>query len=700
MSLRQAGHADAFAVDPRSDEPGRRLDAYRAVTVAAVVALLYVAALGTKHLPPTGLAVAFFAAAPLLCVVALLVVTARARATADTALAWFGTGLLVGLGAMVLQFLAFPLVAEQGGLLGTDRQSSAALYLVFHLAAPLAAVAGALEAPARLRTPVLLAGLLLDLLVAANLVPLPELLGPTGGFTPALVTLEWVVVGVVAVCTVVWALSAGRTPASLRGWAGVALSLMAYDVALNALGAQRFSAVWWASLSLRVGSYAVLGLAAVQGALGALRDLESYATRELGRREAQLQRSLGLTSRLLTSAGDLAAAVTTADVAAVLSADALAAADGQRAVVLLPTPAGDELTPVGDTGRLSGTGGWRVPWTDLWRDAAEQAVFLDEVNGRAVELPGLGTTPFARLSSLAMLPLPAGDGRVGLLVVGSHTPAGALGREVLHGLAAQGGQAVARALAFESEREAAETLQRSLLPAGLPVGTGLAMAARYLPGERGVQVGGDWYDVVQVSRHEVALVVGDVMGKGLHAAAVMGQLRTALRALAVADPAPAAVLHGLDRLTRELDVDEIATIAYVLVDLRSATARVARAGHLPPLLVSPGCPAELVEGGGSPPLGAPATERPEHTVAMLPGSLWVLYTDGLVEDRDTGLDRGLPELVRQVGLLHGELGLDAEAIATRLLTGLSGEGSADDVALLLAGFAGASTPVETSPAGS
>jgi len=135
------------------------------------------------------------------------------------------------------------------------------------------------------------------------------------------------------------------------------------------------------------------------------------------------------------------------------------------------------------------------------------------------------------------------------------------------------------------------------------------MAVRYLPGERGVQVGGDWYDVVEVSDHEVAVVVGDAMGKGLHAAAVMGQLRTALRALAVANPAPSSVPHGLDRLTSDLDIDEIATIAYVLVDRRSGTARVARAGHLPPLLASLGLTDGLVEDGPRPRAARPRAAR-------------------------------------------------------------------------------------------
>jgi hypothetical protein len=256
-------------------------------------------------------------------------------------------------------------------------------------------------------------------------------------------------------------------------------------------------------------------------------------------------------------------------------------------------------------------------------------------------------------------------------------------RDILKGIATQGGQALRRALAFENEANAAATLQRSLLSAGLPHRDDLAMAARYVPGERGLRVGGDWYDCVAIDERLVALVVGDVMGKGLRAAAVMGQMRTAVRSLAGAEPSPAAVLTGLDRLHSMLEVDEIATVAYVLLDVESRVARIARAGHLPPILIDPEGHASLLEAGGSPPLGTPTPERVEAEVEIRPGSVLVLYTDGIVEDRVTGLD-GLEGFVDLVEQTAGRRAGDVDALATDLLLSTFASHRQDDIALLVA----------------
>lgn len=698
MTGRPAEAVDAFAVDPRSVQPNRRLDLYRTLAVATVASVLYAVALATEVLPPSGISITFFSAAPLCAAFALPILAVRSRAERDTALSWFTVGLAGALVAMVLQLISFPLVAPDGGVLGTSSQSSAALYLLFHLAPALGALAGALALPRSWRLPTLAGLVLLGFLFATDVVPMPYLLRPDGSFTGLLIAVEYVLAVVVAASAALWIVRVGRAPLPLRAWVGVALSLSVYDLAFNALGAERFTSVWWASLSLRVGTYGVLAVGSMVSLLSQLRDLEAYSDLELGRREGQLRHSLKLTSQLLTSADDLAQAVTTAEVADVLSADAMTTTGRPHAVVLLLNGQDEHLRVAtelhGHDGHPTWDGRWRVPLEGMWSTATSGPVFLDALEDRFGELPGTDGTPLLGAGSLALLPLRAGEETLGLLVVWDQLaqPWTGISREVLLGLASQGSQAIARARAFESEREAAQTLQRSLLPPSLPHLAGISLSARYLPGERGLQVGGDWYDVVEVSDHEVALVVGDVMGKGLHAAAVMGQLRTTLRALAVVDPAPTSVLNALDRLTSDLDVDEIATIVYVLLDLCTGRSRVARAGHLPPLLVTRYGPPTLIHDGSSPPLGAPVADRPSVELTVPPGSLWVLYTDGIVEDRVSGLDRGLPDLVAAVTRLSKEHRMDTESIATGLLARVEETDRPDDIALLVAGFTGIPAP--------
>ena len=183
----------------------------------------------------------------------------------------------------------------------------------------------------------------------------------------------------------------------------------------------------------------------------------------------------------------------------------------------------------------------------------------DEVRQR---FPGIADLPMGGAASLAALPIKVGGEPIGVLSVWDLRPRewSRNQRRVLAGLAAQGGQAIARAQAYEEQAAAARTLQGSLLPARLPRPERLDVAARYVAAVDGVQVGGDWYDCLVLGDERVALVVGDVMGKGLHAAAQMGQIRMAVRSLAALDPAPCAVLTALDGLNIELGVDEIVTM--------------------------------------------------------------------------------------------------------------------------------------------
>jgi anti-sigma regulatory factor (Ser/Thr protein kinase) len=186
-------------------------------------------------------------------------------------------------------------------------------------------------------------------------------------------------------------------------------------------------------------------------------------------------------------------------------------------------------------------------------------------------------------------------------------------------------------------------LQRSLLPDRLPELPGLSIAARYKPG--GADVGGDWYDAIPLDDGALGVAMGDVVGHGLGAAALMGQLRQAARAYALEGHPPGVVLDRLDRLVRGLEGAQMATLIYLVVDADLSRLRMASAGHVPPLVVEPDGGARFIVGAPDPPLGT--FERDTHrelTAELEPGSTIVLYTDGLVEQRGVSIDEGLEAL--------------------------------------------------------
>ncbi len=235
-------------------------------------------------------------------------------------------------------------------------------------------------------------------------------------------------------------------------------------------------------------------------------------------------------------------------------------------------------------------------------------------------------------------------------------------------------------LVYEREHRVAETLQRSLLPERLPEIQGLGLAARYLPAGRGAAVGGDWYDALELPDGRVALVVGDVVGHGLRAAAVMGQLRNALRAYALIDISPADIVARLGRLLGADDQEATATLLLVMLDRDSGEIAFTSAGHPPPLVLSREG-ARFLEGGRSAPVGAvePAVFREGQDVL---GEGWtlVLYTDGLVERREAPLEERLGRLTSAAGDAR-ERGL--EGLCDHLLaTMLDASERLDDVAVL------------------
>jgi PAS domain S-box-containing protein len=232
---------------------------------------------------------------------------------------------------------------------------------------------------------------------------------------------------------------------------------------------------------------------------------------------------------------------------------------------------------------------------------------------------------------------------------------------------------------YQQEHRIAETLQRSLLPERLPKVEGLELAARYLPAGQETAIGGDWYDVLERADGRVALVVGDVVGHGLRAAATMGQLRNACRAYGLVEASPAEVVARLNRLVTSGVEEAMATVLYLVLDRETGEVVFTSAGHPPPLLVAPEG-ARYLEGGRSVPVGAADSAVFREGMAVLPpGSSLLLYTDGLVERRDVPLQRRLDELALAAGAPEDDL----ERLCDRILGGVLGDPSPiDDVALL------------------
>ncbi|AWI30774.1 PAS domain S-box protein [Streptomyces sp. ICN441] len=269
------------------------------------------------------------------------------------------------------------------------------------------------------------------------------------------------------------------------------------------------------------------------------------------------------------------------------------------------------------------------------------------------------------VQSTLAVPMVAHDTVVGLAqfsrAKGSE-PFGERDRALAVELAARAAVCIDNARLYRREHERALILQRSLLPPGDPEAAGLDIACRYLPGNTATEVGGDWFDVIELPGHRTALVVGDVMGRGLRAAVAMGELRTAVRTLALLDLEPAEVLSALDEIARglgtpsgaqqasrvahksrgpELSEVYLATCVYAVYDPVTRRCTFANAGHLPPVLVEPGEEALMLDVPPGMPLGVGGEPFEEVQVELPEGALLALYTDGLVESRDHPLDEGL-----------------------------------------------------------
>jgi PAS domain S-box-containing protein len=241
--------------------------------------------------------------------------------------------------------------------------------------------------------------------------------------------------------------------------------------------------------------------------------------------------------------------------------------------------------------------------------------------------------------------------------------------------------------ARREEQKIAGELQRSLLSGALPVDSRIELAIEYRSAARGLDVGGDWYDAFWVNGSDtIALAVGDVVGRGIAAAATMGQLRSAVRALAATGLRPGALLDALDRFSRRHDVGMNTTLVYAEADLRAERVRWACAGHPPPLLVRAGADPEYLAGGRSAPIDAYVGDAPERADAdcnFKPGDTLLIYTDGLVERRDSTIDAGLERLVHEVRSRRDE---PVAALATGTFRALYDAVHPDDTCLVALRF--------------
>jgi serine/threonine-protein kinase RsbW len=256
-------------------------------------------------------------------------------------------------------------------------------------------------------------------------------------------------------------------------------------------------------------------------------------------------------------------------------------------------------------------------------------------------------------------------------------------RAFLRDLADRAGLALENARLYEQERQVARTLQRSLLAGDLPSGDKrFAVETHYQPGGRDIEVGGDWFDAYLITPDKLALVVGDVVGRGIDAATTMGQLRSAVRALSSNETGPARMLAGLDRFVERVEAARMATVAYAEVDLTSGDMTYACAGHLPLLLHEPAGWPEFLLHARSAPLGSRAgnIRRTEERRRLPPGSRLLLYTDGLIERRTRTIDKGFQILAREFSRRRDA---PTQGLTAALADTLVGREHPDDVCLLL-----------------
>jgi PAS domain S-box-containing protein len=388
---------------------------------------------------------------------------------------------------------------------------------------------------------------------------------------------------------------------------------------------------------------------------------------------------------------------------------ASAVGDGRAPASLPSLGRGPSSRPGAEGGPPVQVGGLhRYPFSSQCAQALRTAQTRTLTSGDGSGEPELGNI----VQSTLAVPMVARDTVLGLVqfsrAKGSE-PFGERDTALAEELAARAAVCIDNARLYRREHERALILQRSLLPPGNPEAAGLDIACRYLPGNTATEVGGDWFDVIELPGHRTALVVGDVMGRGLRAAVAMGELRTAVRTLALLDLEPAEVLTALDEVARGLGAETssayragtggrsrrakakeregsdllevyLATCVYAVYDAVTRRCTFANAGHLPPILLQPGERALMLDVPPGMPLGVGGEPFEEIEVQLPDGALLGLYTDGLVESRHQPLDDGLAALR---GALDGPP-RTLEDVCDHVLATLDTHHGEDDIALLMA----------------
>ncbi|MBQ0826827.1 SpoIIE family protein phosphatase [Streptomyces tagetis] len=405
---------------------------------------------------------------------------------------------------------------------------------------------------------------------------------------------------------------------------------------------------------------------------------------------------IGSTLELDRTAHELAS-VAAAGLADLASVDLLeAVVDGRRTALDPAEPAvlrtlavradaGTEVLPAADPS--GGVAPWHPEQLVAQCVRTARPVLVPRVSWAAPDHvagdPGAdGALPATGVHSYLAVPLIANGEVLGALAlrrIGNPQPFGEDDLLLARELASRAAVQIDNARWYQRARDAALTLQRSMLPRHPPVTGGLEVASRYQPAESTSEVGGDWFDVIPLEGGRTALVVGDVMGSGIAAAASMGRLRTATNTLAALNLDPALLLEHLDRTAAGLD-QAIATCLYAVHDPHRRQCRIANAGHLPPVRLRAGCAPELLDLPTGVPLGVGGVGFASTTVDVVPGDRLVFYTDGLVETRQDSLDLRLATLLT---LLEGP-DRPLEEVCDLLLGTLHQPENPDDVALLIA----------------
>ncbi|MCI3225199.1 SpoIIE family protein phosphatase [Streptomyces sp. NP-1717] len=316
-------------------------------------------------------------------------------------------------------------------------------------------------------------------------------------------------------------------------------------------------------------------------------------------------------------------------------------------------------------------------------------LFIASVAEMKMRYPALADIPTPGRQAWAFLPLIASRRTTGCCVISFDKPRLLTDEErtllvALSGLLAQ---ALERARLYDSEHLRAKELQRGLLPRHLPSPPAATAAARYLPSDRRLDVGGDWYDLIPLSAERVALVIGDVMGHGLSEAATMGRLRTAVRTLADLELPPDEILGQLNGIVSDLGDDFYATCLYAVYDPTTQTCVFASAGHLPPVVVGPDRIARVPEISPNPPLGAAVPPFDTVELPVPEGSLLCLFTDGLVEAGDRDIEAGTEELARVLtDALRADDDPSLDELCDTVVSALlpTGEQTTDDAVLFIA----------------